>query len=244
MLPLRKVSGALHQSSQHVQHRRRVALRGRRLAGRQSDLALRHGESRQRVDDEQHILSLAGEILRDRRCRKRSTNAQQRRLVGSGNNHHRTPQTLFAEHLKKLADFASAFADQRQHRHVGRGAARHHADQRALAHAAAAEDADTLAASAGDESHRWRECRSSSGSRIGTRSSGSGADPSRVHGMDGAILAFAVERIARGIDDAAQHARARRESMGARPRSRSGRRSECPAADRRPWKASSIRESR
>ncbi len=53
--------------------------------------------------------------------------------------------------LEEAAHLAAALADQRDHDDVGRGAARHHAEQRALADAAAAEDADALAAAAGQQ---------------------------------------------------------------------------------------------
>ena len=53
--------------------------------------------------------------------------------------------------LEEAADFAAALADQRDDRDVGRRAARHHAEQRALADAAAAEEADALAAAAGEQ---------------------------------------------------------------------------------------------
>ncbi len=50
--------------------------------------------------------------------------------------------------VEEAAHFAAALTDQAQHDHVGRGAARQHAEQRALAHAAAAEEADALPATA------------------------------------------------------------------------------------------------
>ena len=60
--------------------------------------------------------------------------------------------SFLAQDFQKLADLASAFAHQREHREVGGGAARHHANQRALAYAAAAEDAQPLPAAAGKKS--------------------------------------------------------------------------------------------
>ena len=53
--------------------------------------------------------------------------------------------------LEEAAHLAAALADQRDHGDVGGGAARHHAEQRALADAAAAEQADALAAAAGQQ---------------------------------------------------------------------------------------------
>ena len=72
MLPLpRSVAGALEQRRQQREHRRRIALRGRRLAGRQADLALRHREARHRVHHQQHVLALVAEVLGDRRGARR-----------------------------------------------------------------------------------------------------------------------------------------------------------------------------
>ena len=50
--------------------------------------------------------------------------------------------------FEKRADFAVAFADERDHRDVGRIVPRHGAQQRALADAAAAEDSHALALAA------------------------------------------------------------------------------------------------
>src|SRR5208337_676480 len=57
-----------------------------------------------------------------------------------------------AEAVEELTHFASAFSHQRQNCQVSRGATRHHADQRALANAAATEDTESLSPSAGEES--------------------------------------------------------------------------------------------
>src|SRR5581483_2212435 len=54
--------------------------------------------------------------------------------------------------LQKLAHFTTAFADQRDDVDVGLGVAGDHAQERGFAHAAACEDAEALAAAAGDES--------------------------------------------------------------------------------------------
>src|SRR5439155_222082 len=53
--------------------------------------------------------------------------------------------------LDKLADFSSPFTHQPDDVHVGARVARHHAEQRALADAGAREDAEPLAAAAGEE---------------------------------------------------------------------------------------------
>ena len=53
--------------------------------------------------------------------------------------------------FEELAHLASAFADQRDHVHVGLGVRRHHAQQGGFADPAAGENAEALAASAGAE---------------------------------------------------------------------------------------------
>ena len=60
------VAGALEQARQQREHRRRIALRGRRLAGGEPDLALRHREARDRVHHQQDVLPLLAEVLGDR----------------------------------------------------------------------------------------------------------------------------------------------------------------------------------
>ena len=147
-----KLAGALHQPRQPREDRGRVALRRGRLAGRQSDLARGHGKARQRIEHQQHVLALRGKELRNGGRGQRRPHAQQRRLIGGRNHHHRARPALFAQRVfKKLAHLAAALAHQAHHRHIGFGVARHHADQRALAHARPAEDAHALPAAHGQQ---------------------------------------------------------------------------------------------
>ena len=142
---LRKVSCPLHQPGQHVQNRRRVALRRGRLACCQSNFPLRHGKPRKRVGDEQDVLTQARKVHSDHRGGSEcGPDAKQRRLIGCGNDHNRAAKAFLAKNLKELSHFATTLADQRQNRHVGGCSARHHPNQRALSHAASAENADTL----------------------------------------------------------------------------------------------------
>ena len=64
---------------------------------------------------------------------------------------------------REAANFAAALADQREDDHVGGGAARHHAEERALADAAPAEETETLTAAAReqrvDRAHAGRQRR-------------------------------------------------------------------------------------
>jgi hypothetical protein len=83
-----------------------------------------------------------------------------------------------SESSQKLAHLAAALAHQAHHRHIGLGVARHHADQRAFAHARPAEDAHPLAPAHGQQRVDARGCRCPAASRIGTRSSGERTAPS------------------------------------------------------------------
>ena len=63
-----KVSGALEDFGKQAEHGRRVALLAGRLAGGEPDFALRHGQPRDRVHDQQNIQSLIAKIFGDGRC--------------------------------------------------------------------------------------------------------------------------------------------------------------------------------
>src|SRR5690606_3907303 len=109
--------------------------------------------------------------------------------------------------LEEAPDLAAPPADQRQHDDVGLGAAGHHAEQRALADAAAAEHADALPASARqhgvDRAHAGPDGRPDRLARHGIE---------RVRAerrlIDGAERPLAVDRPAETVDDAAEQRRA------------------------------------
>ena len=153
-------TGALDQAGQQSEDRGRVAFGGGRLAGGESDFALRHGKAGKRIDNQQHVLAAGAEIFGDSGGRQTGANAKQRILVGGGDHDNRTAAARFAERIEKLSDFASTLADQPEDGEVGAGVARHHADERALADSAAAKDADTLARVRRSGRRQWRECRS------------------------------------------------------------------------------------
>ena len=85
-----------------------------------------------------------------------------RRPVTGSHHHDAARQTGFAQTTRdELLDFTSPFTDHPDHDSVGGRAARQHAQQRALAHAGASEDAQTLSIAAGqhriNRSHaRWQ----------------------------------------------------------------------------------------
>ena len=73
---------------------RRIALGGRRLAGGQADLALRHGEAGDAVHQAQHVLVLVAEVLGDRHGHIGGLAPHQRRLVGGGDDDDAARQAL------------------------------------------------------------------------------------------------------------------------------------------------------
>ena len=154
--PFRAAAGALDQLRQDGEHRGRKSARGGRLAGGQADLPLRKRETSQRIHHQHHVFALVAEILGDGRGRLRRLRAEDRRLVARGDDHDAAGESRGAEiALDEFVDLAAALADQRNHVHVGIGIAGHHAQQNALSHAGAGEDAHPLPFAAGDESvHR------------------------------------------------------------------------------------------
>ncbi len=148
----RRGAGALEQLRQQREHARRVAARGGRLADRQADLALGHREARDRVHHQHHVAALVAEVLGDRGRGEGGLDAHERGLVGRRDDHDRAGHALGAEvALDELAHLAAALADEADHVDVGRRRAGDHAQQRRLADAGAGEDAEALAAAAGDE---------------------------------------------------------------------------------------------
>ena len=141
------VAGAFDQRRQAREHRRRIALGGRRFADREADLALRLRETRQRIHDQQHVVAAVAEIFGDRGRQPRAVQAHQRRVVGRRRHHHGAAAPFRPEDaLDEFLHFAAALADQPDDDDVGAGVARHHAEQHGLADAGAGEQADALAA--------------------------------------------------------------------------------------------------
>ena len=74
-----------------------IAARRGRLAGGQADLALGHGEARERIHHQQHVAALVAKVLGDRRGGQRRLDAHQRRLVAGGHDHHAAGQACRTE---------------------------------------------------------------------------------------------------------------------------------------------------
>ena len=216
------VAAALDELRQLGEAARRIALGRRRLADRERDLALRHRVARQRIHQQQHVLAAVAEVLGDHGRVVGALHAHQRRRVGRRGDDDRAADAFLAEDvLDEFLDLAAALADQADDDHVGGGVARHHAEQHALAHAGAGEQADALAAADGqhrvDRAHAGVERR---------------AHRVAVHRVDRPARqrlvvhlrerALAVHRLALRIDDAAEQAVADRQVQravdGAPPR--------------------------
>jgi hypothetical protein len=149
---LRPLPAALDELRQLGEHRWRVALGGRRLAHGQGDFPLGLGEAREGVHDQQHMQALVAEMLGDGGGIGGAVQTQQGRRVGRGGDHGGAFQPFLAEDvLDEILDLAAAFADQADHHDIGRGIARHHAQQHGFAHAAAGEQAHALATPHGEQ---------------------------------------------------------------------------------------------
>ena len=93
------------------------------------------------------------EVLGDRHGQEGAFDAREGGLVRGGDDHDGFAPAGFVEvFFEELAHFAAAFADQGDHIDVGFGLAGHHAQEGGFADTAAGEDAEALAAAAGDES--------------------------------------------------------------------------------------------
>ncbi len=149
MEPRAEISGALEHLGQQIEDRWRVAFLAGRFAGGETDLALGHGKAGNRIHDQEHVGSLVAEVFGDGQGDEAGADAQRRGALAGGADHDGTFAALGAELVfEEAADLAIAFADHGDHGDVGRIVARHGAEQRALADAAAAENADALALSA------------------------------------------------------------------------------------------------
>ena len=152
MEPLLKIAGALEDLRQQIEDRGRVALLAGRFAGGKADFALGHGEAGDGIHDEQDALALVAEVLGDGEGDEAGADAQRCGAVGAGDDEDAALAALLAELVvDEGLDLAVAFADEGDDGDVGRVAAAHGAEQRALADARAAEDADALADAAGQE---------------------------------------------------------------------------------------------
>ncbi len=149
---LRPVARALHQRRQLGEHRGRKTARRRGLACGQRHFAQRQGVAGDRIHQQQHVQPLVAVILGHRGGQTRAANAGQRRGVGRGGHHDGPAAPFHAQNVfDELFDLTAPLADEAHHDDVGIGVARHHAQQHALAHAAAREQPHARATAHGEQ---------------------------------------------------------------------------------------------
>ena len=207
MLPGAAGAGPLEQPGQQREDRRRVAAGGRRLAGRQADLALGHGDAGEAVHHQHDVLALVAEPLGDpgggergaqpheRRARRRS---RRRRRSGPG------PRGRGRSRGTRGPP-GRARRPARARETGGVGAAGDHRQQARLADAGAGEDADALAAPHGTSVSRARTPRPSCVS-IRALLRATGGMPSTTGRYDVAQRRAAVHRPAQAVEDPAEQA--------------------------------------
>ena len=186
---------------------RRIALGGRRLAGRQADLALGHGEAGHAVHHAQHVLALVAEIFGDRHGHVGRLPPHQRRFVGGGDDDDAARQAVLAQVLgDEFLHLAAALADQADDVDVDRHVARQHRHQHRLADAGAGEDAHALAAAAGQEGVDRADAEIDLAADAAARMGGRRVVADRDADLAGEQRPLAVDRLAQRIDDAAEPA--------------------------------------
>ena len=235
MDPDAELAGALDQPSKTGEDGRRVALVGGWLAGCKANLARRHGKAREGVEDQENIFALGRKGFGDRCRSEGSAQAQQRRLVGGGDDDHRTGAAFGAERVfEKLSHLAASFANQADHRNIGLGVAGHHADQSALAHPRSAKDADPLTASHGQHRVDRTNARAKSGAnrRAIHRRAHQPVKGLRVGRAQGTTL---VKRLAERVENAAHQGRTHLDLRTERPKQRRYRQIECLLSCRPAW---------
>ena len=161
------------------------------------------------------MLAAVAVVLGNRGGVVRALHAHQRRRVGRRGDDDAARQAFgFEDVFDEFLDFAAALADQADDDHVGRGVARHHAEQHRLADAGAGEQADALAAADGehgvDRAHAGVE-------RLADRVAVHRVDRPAQHRLEARVAdrAAAVDRRAVRIDDAAEQAVADRQVQAA-----------------------------
>ena len=116
-----------------------------------ADLPLGHGQAREAVDHEQDVIALAAKRIGDCQGHLGGADAHERRVIAGGDDDDRFLQADAEAILDERPHLAAAFADEGDDVDLGVGALGDFAEQRALADAAAGEDADALPAAAGEQ---------------------------------------------------------------------------------------------
>ena len=202
-----KVAAALQQLGQLRVNRRRIATGHRRFSHRQPDLALGHGEARQRVHHQQHVVALIPEILSDAGSHRGTLFPQHSGLIGGrhhqdGAGHALLPQVL----LYKIQNLTATFAHQRNDIDIRLDIFGDHAHQGTLAHAGAGEDADTLTLADGQQTVNGLHAELHT---LPNRRSGKRVDvvPLDAVGRTACERSLPIDGLAQGVDDTAPEKR-------------------------------------
>ncbi len=138
-------AGALQQTGQFGEDRCRIAAGDGRLAGGYRHFPDRMGKPGDAIDDEEDIVALIAEMLRNRHRHKRRHLAQHRALVTGGDDGNRLGHMLAKRVLDEFAHLATTLAHERDDNLVERICTRQHRQEGRLADPGAGEDAETLA---------------------------------------------------------------------------------------------------
>ena len=126
-------AGSFHEVGKQAENRWRIAFGRRRFARRKTEFTLRHGDAGKAVEEQQNVLALVAETLRNCRRGGCSLKAHRRRGVASRCHHDALSQRLQSQVvLDEVAHFATAFADQCDDRDVGCRSACEHAEEGAF----------------------------------------------------------------------------------------------------------------
>ena len=141
--------------------------------------------------------------------------AHQRRLIGSRDHDHGAGKTGFAEVvLKEFLHLAAALANEPDHGDVGGDVARQHGQQHRFADAGAGEDAQTLAAAAGQKGIERADAEIERGADAAARVRQRRRVAERIRRRPVEQRALAVDRLAQRIDDPAEPADGRPHRTG------------------------------
>ena len=118
-----RIARPFHELGQFRKDRRREAPAGRRLSGRQTDLALGASETGHGIHHQQHALALIAEIFGNGRGRIRGLEPLHGRTVRRGDHEHGFFATFRTDvAFDEFPHFTATFADERQHADIGRAA--------------------------------------------------------------------------------------------------------------------------
>ncbi len=205
----------LEHHGQKAEDRWRITARRRRFADGEAHFALRHGQAGEGIHEQEHMLALIAKMGGDGVGGEGRLDADKRRLIRRGHDDHAAFERFGTEVLlDELEDFTTAFADQRDDVDFGGAVAADHAKETAFPHAAAGEDAETLAAPAGGKGVHHAHAGGQGFADASTTGRIRDLAHDVLFGMVRGQRAQVVQRAAEGIENAAQDFLADRHLQG------------------------------